>query len=297
MTKRRLLLAGLAAGACFAVSDGRVNAATAIGIDGAGLAAALRRIEAASGGRLGVAVFDAETGFQIDHRGAERFPMCSTFKLLAASANLARVDRGEDDLDRRVRFEAKDLVTYSPITERHLGAPGMTLAELCQAALNYSDNTAGNLLLRQLGGPSGLTRYARSLGDDLTQLDRWETALNEAIPGDPRDTTTPVAMRDDLRKLLLGDALSPSSREMLASWLRASKTGDARLKAGLPPGWRIGDKTGSGERGSTNDVGVIWRTDRKPVVVTAYLTTTSASPSRRDATIAAVGQVIAEALA
>jgi beta-lactamase class A len=257
----------------------------------------LAQIERASGGRLGVAVLDTETGLQVDHRGSERFPLCSTFKVLAAGGILARVDRGADALSRRVQFSGADVVAYSPITKDHVGAPGMTLSDLCQAALNYSDNTAGNMLLKTLGGPAGLTRYVRGIGDAQTRLDRWETALNEAIPGDPRDTTTPLAMRDNLRKLLLGDALSPASRQLLETWLLNCQTSAARLKAGLPGDWRVGDKTGSGDRGSTNDVGLIWRPQRKPIIVTVYLTNTTAAPAQRDGTIASVGRLIGAAFA
>ena len=161
----------------------------------------MARIEQASGGRLGVAVLDTGSGFHVSHRGAERFPLCSTFKVLASAAVLHLVDTEGEMLSRRIRFSAQDLVANSPVTKDHVGEPGMTLGELCQAALTYSDNTAGNMLLKTIGGPEGLTRYVRSIGDADTRLDRWETALNEALPGDPRDTTTPQAMLHDLQSL------------------------------------------------------------------------------------------------
>jgi beta-lactamase class A len=262
----------------------------------AGLSDELARIEAASGGRLGVAVFDTESGLQVAHRGAERFPMCSTFKVLAASALLGNVDAGRESLSRRIRFEARDLVAYSPITQSQVGGPGMSLTDICRAALNHSDNTAGNMMLKSIGGPAAVTSYARSVGDGVTRLDRWETALNEAVPGDPRDTTTPVAMMRNLQELVLGPALSPASRAQLANWLLGCETGQARLKAGLPVDWRIGDKTGGGSFGTTNDVGVIWRPVRGPVIVTAYLTETGASPSQCNATIASVGHAVAQML-
>ncbi len=193
------------------------------------------------------------------------------------------------------RFSAKDLVTYSPVTEKHT-ADGMTLAELCDAAITLSDNTAGNLLLAALGGPAGITAFARTLGDTVTRLDRIETELNEARPGDPRDTTTPAAMTANLRALLLGDALSAASRAQLTAWLVANKTGDTRLRAGLPAGWRVGDKTGAGANGTNNDVGVFWPPGRAPIVVSAYLTEAAAVPAaQRDAAIAAVGHAVAEA--
>jgi len=260
------------------------------------LAAAFARIEKDSGGRLGVAVLDTQTGLQSGHREDERFPMCSTFKLLAAAAILRRVDEGSEHLDRRIRFEPKDLVTYSPVTEKHT-ADGMTLAELCDAAVTLSDNTAGNLLLAALGGPGGITAFARSLGDMVTRLDRIEPELNEARPGDPRDTTSPAAMTANLRALLIGDALSAPSRAQLTVWLVANKTGDTRLRARLPAGWRVGDKTGTGGNGSNNDVGVLWSPGRAPILVSAYLTEVVAIPAaQRDAAIAAIGQAVAQAL-
>jgi beta-lactamase class A len=260
------------------------------------LGANLAKIEADVNGRLGVAVLDTLTRARAAHRADERFPMCSTFKLLAAAAVLARFDAGKERLDRRVRFEARDVVVYSPITKERAVGEGMSLAELCEAAMTVSDNTAGNLLLATLGGPAGLTAYARSLGDAVTQLDRIEPDLNEAIAGDPRDTTSPAAMLSNLHALVLGNALTASSKDQLTRWLLGNKTGNTRLRAGLPSGWRVGDKTGSGERGTTNDVGVIWPQERAPVLVSIYLTGTSAGAEQRNATLAAVGRAVASAL-
>ncbi len=257
----------------------------------------LARIEADIGGRLGVAMLDTASGLQAGRRQDERFPLCSTFKFLAAAALLARQDRGEDHLSERVVFSAADLVEYSPVTEGRVGGTGMTLADICEAAVTRSDNTAGNLMLARLGGPAGLTAFVRSLGDRQTRLDRYETALNEARPGDPRDTTTPAAMLADMRELLLGTALSPASREQLTAWLVANETGDARLRAGLPTAWRIGDKTGSGERGTANDIAILWPTAREPVLVTVYLTGSETDMNRRNAAVAEVGAALAEAIA
>jgi beta-lactamase class A len=159
--------------------------------------------------------------------------------------------------------------------------------------MTYSDNTAGNLILSSIGGPQGLTAFARSIGDNVTRLDRDEPTLNEAVPGDPRDTTSPSAMLKNIEKLVLGDVLSVASKEQLTKWLVGNKTGGARLRAGLPKDWRCGDKTGSGERGTTNDVGMVWPPSGKPVAVTIYLTETSAPPEKRNATLAAVGRAIA----
>ena len=187
---------------------------------------ALAGLERRNGGRLGVAVLDTASGRSSGHRSDERFPLTSTFKFLAAALVLARVDRGQEQLDRRIVFSDKDLVTYSPVTKDHVGPAGMSVADICAAAVTLSDNTAGNLMLASFGGPAALTAYARSLGDGLTRLDRIETALNEAAPGDPRDTTTPNAMLGDMQRLLVGDALSAESRQHLTQWLLASKTGD-----------------------------------------------------------------------
>jgi len=259
------------------------------------LNAELLRLETAIQGRLGVAVLDTATGRRLGQRGDERFPMCSTFKLLASGAVLARVDAGREDLDRRIKFEASDLVTYSPVTKDRVGGEGMTLAELCKAGLTQSDNTAGNLLLANLGGPAAITAFARSLGDNVTRLDRIETALNEATPGDPRDTTTPDAMAANLNALVLGDRLSERSRGQLAQWLIANQTGAAKLRAGLPADWRVGDKTGGGDFGTTNDVAVLWPPGRQPLIVAVYLTETKASFDDRNATIAAVGRAVEKA--
>jgi beta-lactamase class A len=254
----------------------------------------LARLEADSGGRLGVGMLDTATGQLTGHRLDERFPMCSTFKVLAAGAVLARVDRNQESLDRRVRYASSDLVTYSPVTEKHVG-DGMTVAEICEAAITRSDNTAGNLMLASFGGPPALTAFARSLGDTVTRLDRIETELNEAAPGDPRDTTTPQAMANDLRALTLGDALSSSSRAQLIAWLRANTTGNARLRAGVPADWTVGDKTGTGERGTANDVAVLWPPNRAPLIVTVYLTGATVSRDKQSAIIAAAGAAVTAA--
>ncbi|WP_415218111.1 class A beta-lactamase [Rhodopseudomonas sp.] len=253
------------------------------------------RLEAESGGRLGVGVLDTASGRTIGHRRDERFPMCSTFKVLAAGLVLARVDRNQESLDRRVSYAKSDLVTYSPATEKHVDS-GMTIAELCEAAITLSDNTAGNLLLASFGGPAGLTTFARSLGDDTTRLDRIETELNEALPGDPRDTTSPRAMAQDLRALTLGDALSPASRAQLITWLKANTTGGTRLRAGVPPGWTVGDKTGTGDRGTANDVAVLWPPQRAPLIVTVYLTGATVARDQQNKMIADVGAAVVSAL-
>lgn len=264
--------------------------------EGAGLEAELASLEQRLDARLGVAVTDTGSGRHWGHREDERFPMASTFKVLACAALLDRVDAGQEELQRRVIYEQDDLVTYSPVTKEHVGEPGMTLGSLCEAAMGYSDNSAANMVLKAIGGPSAVTDFTRSLGDDMTRLDRWETKLNEAIPGDPRDTTTPAAMAADLQALFLGDRLSEESRERLTDWFLGNRTGDARLRAGLPDDWRIGDRTGSGAHGSTNNVAVAWPADGEPVIISAYLTEFEGDMDQRNAAIAEVGKLVARAL-
>lgn len=261
------------------------------------LAATFAALERESGGRLGVAMFDSRTGARLSYQADRRFPMCSTVKLLITGAVLARVDRGAERLDRRIRFADSDLLAHAPITKVHVGGNGMSLEELCAAAMIMSDNTAANLLLDVIGGPAGLTAFARSLGDEVTRLDRREPELNEARPDDPRDTTSPAMMLVDMHALVLGSALAPTSQAKLVAWLVANKTGDARLRASLPKDWRVGDKTGTGGYGTTNDVGIFWPPQRAPVLVTVYLTCSAASPEQRDGTIAAVGRAAAMAIA
>ncbi len=248
------------------------------------------------GARIGMAVVDDETGRAWNHRAAERFALTSTFKALAGAALLARVDRGEEDLARRVVLDAADLVTYSPFTEKRLGSPGMTLAEIAEAAITLSDNTAANLLLKAIGGPEGLNLFLRSIGDDVTRLDRWETTLNEATPGDPRDTTTPAAAARSLHEIVLGKALSASARETLTGWLLADRVGDALLRAGLPKTWKIADKTGAGGNGARGIVAVIWPPNRKPLTVAIYIAETRATLAERNAVIAELGAELARAL-
>lgn len=247
-------------------------------------------LERESQGRLGIAVFDTQSGAWLGHRLDERFAMCSTFKWLAAAHVLHRVDHGLERLDRRIEFGRGALLPWSPVTEKHAGGAGMTVGELCHAAITVSDNAAANLLLRSFGGPEDLTRFARQLGDPVTRLDRWEPELNEAAPGDPRDTSSPRAMVELLRQAVLGTALSADSRQQLVQWLQATQTNLKRLAADLPSSWRVGSKTGTGAHGSTNDVGVYWLPDRAPVVVAVFLAESTASLEAREAVIAQVAR-------
>lgn len=251
----------------------------------------LSALEKKCGGRLGCAIL-LPSGQRIGNRADERFPMCSTFKFLAASLVLERVDQGKEHLDRAVSFSKSDLVTYSPETEKHAGG-SMTVAELCKAALTLSDNTAANLLLASFGGPPALTAFARSIGDPLTRLDRTETTLNEAIPGDPRDTTTPNAMLANLQRIFFGNVLKPASRQQLTEWMLANTTGLAKFRAGLPKDWKVADKTGAGEHSTNNEIGVLWSPQGKPVFITSYITQATVPTDEMNAIHADIARAVA----
>jgi beta-lactamase class A len=225
--------------------------------------------------RLGLYALDTGSGREVAYRADERFAFCSTFKAILSGAILARDTLHPGLLAQRIVYASGDLVPNSPITKPHAGA-GMTVADLCAAAIEYSDNTAGNLLLELLGGPPALTAYARGLGNRSFRSDRYETELNTAIPGDPRDASTPADMGRTLRALLLGDALTPPARAQLRTWMQGNTLGDRRIRAGVPAGWTVADKTGTGERGSANDLGVVWPPSGAPIVLAVY--TTSGEP-------------------
>lgn len=251
-------------------------------------------IEKRTGGRLGVAVLDTQSGKRLEHRAQERFAMCSTSKFLLAAAVLLRIDAGKDRADRVLHYRQSDLLSHSPITEKHVGEGRLTLSVLCQAAVEFSDNAAANLLLETIGGPAGWTRFARTLGDSVSRLDRIELALNSAIPGDKRDTTTPAAMLEDMKKVLLGNILSDASRQELQAWMIANTIGAHRLRAGLPKDWRVGDKTGTGFNGARNDIAIIWPPDRAPILACVYFAKSVLVDDARDGAIADVGRVIGD---
>jgi len=260
-----------------------------------GVEARLKELEARSGGRLGVAVLNTASGEIAGNRLDERFAMCSTFKALAIAFTLARVDRGEEQLGRRIFFTKRDLVMPFKATKPHL-AEGMTIEQLCEAAAIVSDSTAANLLLAGFGGPAALTAYLRSLGDQVTRLDKIELDLNVVRPGETHDTTSPRAMVGTLRRVMLGDALSASSRTRLTNWLIDSRDAAARrLRVGLPEGWRIANKPGTWEGISTNDIGVVFPPGRAPIVVAAYLGEAPGPIKQQEAILADVARIVAEA--
>ena len=242
--------------------------------------------------RINVAALDTGSGNSIFYRESERVLMCSTFKLMLVAATLARVDSKDENLDRVIHYQKSDLLDYAPETAKNL-ARGMSVRELCAAAVTLSDNTAANLLFAGVGGPAGLTRYVRALGDSRTRFDRMESALN--TPDGELDTTTPSAMLANLKSLLLDDSLSVSSRQLLTDWMIGCTTGLTRLRAGLPAGWRAGDKTGSGGIGQLNDIAILWPPgNRKPVLVCAYTQGNKPGDAAADGALADIGKMIAE---
>lgn len=287
ITRRTLIGATLLVGPSWLMIPSLARAA------GLSLEQRLAALERRHGGRLGVAIFDTASQRMISHRGDERFALCSTFKCLAVACVLARVDRQQEDLSRLLVYGKEQLVPYSPTTEKHADGSGLSVGSVCEAAITLSDNTAANLLLDSLGGPQALTAWLRSIGDPATRLDRREPELNENRPGDLQDTTTPHAMLQTLNRLVLGDVLSPASRDQLIAWLVNNKTGDDKLRAGLPEGWRVGDKTGSNGRNASNDVAVIWPPRRPPIIVTVYCSDARGSSDQLDALIADVGRLVA----
>jgi beta-lactamase class A len=278
MARRRTVLAGLTASL---LPVARISAA---GTD------RFTALERQGGGRLGVFALETGTGRSLAHRADERFLMCSTFKLLLAAAVLARVDAGQERLDRRVSFRAADLLTYAPVSRAHLGDGAMEIGTMCQAVVEVSDNTAANLLLAALGGPGAYTSFVRTLGDGVTRLDRTELLLNE--PAGVLDTTTPRAMAGSMRAVLLGHALHPASRALLETWMMSCVTGTQRLRAGLPGHWEAGDKTGTGDT-QTNDLALIRPPGRAPIIVTAYFEGGSPDMAAREAVLRRVGHVVA----
>ncbi|WP_197373644.1 class A beta-lactamase [Mycolicibacterium baixiangningiae] len=250
VSRRRLLSATAALGgaAAFATYAGRpAYAQPAVG--------GIDALERANNAVIGVFAVNLDTGRTAIHRAQESFAMCSTFKAYLAAHVLQLIGRGERSLDQRLPVKSADILPNSPRTEPRVGGD-MTMAELCQAILQVSDNAAANILLGNVGGPPAVTAFARSIGDPRSRLDRFEIELNSAVPGDPRDTSTPEALAGGFRAILTGDALAEPQRQLLGDWMRANET--SSMRAGLPVGWTTADKTGSGDYGTTNDVGIAY---------------------------------------
>ncbi len=251
------------------------------------------KIEQRIGGRVGVFAIDAGSGLVLQRRADERFAMCSTFKWALVAAVLSRVDRSTLALEQPVPYNKSNLLSYAPITREHVAEGRMTIEALARAAVVVSDNTAANLLLNLIGGPPGITRFLRDMGDAVTRLDRNEPTLNENLPGDVRDTTSPRAMAFAMQKVLIGNVLSLASRSRLIDWLIECQTGLSRLRAGLPIGWKVGDKTGSGENGACNDVAIALRPTGAPWVIASYLSESRATLNDLNSAHVEIGRIVA----
>ena len=248
-------------------------------------------LEEKSGGRLGISAIDTNNHHVIEYRSAERFPFCSTFKVMGVAAILTASMKDGVFLKRKIHYTKKELVEYSPITEKHIN-DGMTIAELCHATITTSDNTAMNLLMRLLGGPNAVSAFARTIGDHQFHLTRWEPELNSAIPDEKRDTTTPKAMRMSLQELLLGSALKHEQRKLLRDWLIHNTTGDHRIRAAVSKKWVVADKTGTGGYGTTNDIGIVYPPHCKPIVLAIYFTQKEKNAPANEAIIASVTKTV-----
>ncbi|WP_210589518.1 class A beta-lactamase [Streptomyces sp. GESEQ-35] len=286
--RRRTVLATAAATVVATAAPAAATADTEV-------TARLRALEEQHGARLGVFAHNLSSKRTVRHRADERFPVCSVFKTLAAAAVLRDLDRHGEVLARRIHYTEADLVDGSDRTREHL-AEGMTIAELADVAIRYSDNTAGNLLLRELGGPTAITRFARSLGDRVTRLDRWETELNSAEPWRVTDTTSPYAIGRTYAHLVLGDALNRTDRQLLTHWLLNNTTSGARFRAGLPKTWTIADKTGSGSYGTVNNVGIAWTENGTPLVLAVLATKPAQDAAWDNALVAETAAVLAQAV-
>ena len=264
------------------------------GVQSSDFSKSMVALESVHGGKIGVYAINTANNQKLGYRSDERFAMCSTHKLLLVAAVLSRVDKQKDSLDRLVKFSQSDIQNYAPIAKQHLEQGRMSVADLSSATIQYSDNTTANLLLKSIGGPKAFNRYMHTLGDRITRLDRYEPEINTNIPLDPRDTTTPSAITNTMYKLLVGNELSPNSKELLLEWLIGNTTGNKKLRAGINPNWKVGDKTGSGENGASSDVAIVWPTDSKPWLIAVYYTDTKSSPEQHSVVIAKVGKIISD---
>ena len=293
MVRREFLIAAAAA---LLASNRPLAAAAARRYDAASRLAALETGQA----RLGVCLLDTASGEYTGRRVDERFAMCSTFKLPMVAAVLREADQGRLDLDEVVHYSSSDLLPWAPVTGPNVGKGGLTIEELAQAAQEQSDGVAANLLVRRLGGPAAVTAKFREMGDPVSRLDRYEPELGLVLSADMRDTTTPQAMANLVRDITTGDLLKPDSRDRLLGWMENTRTGSKRLRAGLPPGWRTGDKTGTGRAEGTtnkcNDVAITFPPGRSPIIIAAYYDSGEFTPQvepRHEAVLAEVGRIAA----
>ncbi len=256
----------------------------------------LEAYERSSGGRVGVYAENVATGAKLTWRANERFVMCSTFKASLAALVLERVDDGRDALDRMIPYGVADIQEYAPVAKDHLAQGALSVADMCKAAVELSDNTCANLLLARVGGPASLTAFWRSIGDPVSRLDHDEPLLNRTPLGKPEDTSTPAAMAGNLRRIVLGDVLSRPSRERFTGWMLDCQTGDNRLRAGLPKTWRIGNKTGNNGKDAAGDIGVAWPPSGGPLLVCVYTRGGAPTAAQLTTVFTEIGRLVARQL-
>lgn len=243
------------------------------------------------GARIGVSIYDVADNELWNYNGDTRFPLMSTFKVLACAKLLADIEKGLQSFDVSTVITTSSLIVWSPVTEKHVGEK-FTLKQACSATMIMSDNTAANIVLTGIKGPKALTQFMRSIGDEVTRLDRIEPDLNEALDGDKRDTTTPNAMVKSLHILLFGDVLSQASKSQLKQWMIDNKITGSLLRSVLPENWLIADRSGSGGYGSRGVAAVVWPEKRTPLIISIYLTQTDAPFAQRNKAIANIGKEI-----
>lgn len=252
----------------------------------------LTQLENSYAGHIGLSAINTANNERIQYRANESFPMCSTAKMLSVATVLQQSNKNTNLLKQKIIYKKSDLVDWSPVTEKHI-ADGMTVGELCAAAISLSDNTAINLLINKVGGFDPINAYVHSLGDNTSRVDRFEPAVSVTVPGDVRDTSTPASMENNLQKLALGNGLRPAQRQQLITWLKETVTGNARIPAGIPKGWVVGHKTGTGSNyGTTNDIAVIWPPKCSPIVVAIYYQGMKATEVKREAALATATRLI-----
>ncbi|MDM5427830.1 class A beta-lactamase Bla1 [Bacillus mycoides] len=243
--------------------------------------------------RLGVYAIDTGTNRTIAYRSNERFAFASTYKALAAGVLLQQ--NSTEKLNEVITYTKDDLVEYSPVTEKHVDT-GMTLGQIAEAAVRSSDNTAGNILFNKIGGPKGYEKALRQMGDRVTMADRFETELNEAIPGDIRDTSTAKAIATNLKAFTVGNALPADKRKILTEWMKGNATGDKLIRAGVPTDWVVGDKSGAGSYGTRNDIAIVWPPNRAPIIIAILSSKDEKEATYDNKLIADAAEVIVKAL-
>jgi beta-lactamase class A len=258
--------------------------------------AALQAYERDTGGRIGVYAENLKTGAKIAWRANERFVMCSTFKASLAACVLARIDRGEDKPDHMISYAAADLLEYAPVARDNLAKGALSVADMCKAIVELSDNACANMLLARVGGPAALTAFWSRTGDSVSRLDHNEPLLNRSRPGNPQDTTTPAAMAGNIKRFVTGDVLTSASRDRLTDWMVNCKTGDKRLRAGLPKTWKIGDKTGNNGKDAAGDIAVTWPKPDQPIVIAAYTQGGAPTAPQFETVFKAIGEMVGRQL-